>query len=205
MPRWFAWTVCCSLVGVACGSDSPTAPTPTPTPTSVSVTFPAAETISIRDRVQLQATVTLSDGTTQTATNTVWRSGNPWVATVSQTGLVRANAAGEARIFADVNPTGSYRLRVFPQFDGTWQGSYPAPQGFLGHLIAREYSQEECRDGEARSGFGGGGGSPEGDRSGRRARPWGTVFGLAQARDGAASAAWRGSRVRVAGAKALFR
>ena len=44
----------------------------------------------------------------------------------------------------------------------------PAPQGFLGHLIAREYSQEECRDGEARSGFGGGGGSPEGDRSGRR-------------------------------------
>ncbi len=40
----------------------------------------------------------------------------------------------------------------------------------------------------------------EGDRSGRRARPWGTVFGPAQARDGAASAAWRGSRVRVAGA-----
>ncbi len=35
---------------------------------------------------------------------------------------------------------------------------------------------------------------------GRRARPWGTVFGPAQARDGAASAAWRGSRVRVAGA-----
>ena len=40
-------------------------------------------------------------------------------------------------------------------------------------MIAREYSQEECRDGEARSGCGGGGGSPEGDRSGRRARPWG--------------------------------
>ncbi len=66
---------------------------------------------------------------------------------------------------------------------------FPAPQGFLGHLIAREYSQEECRDGEARSGFGG-----------RRARPWGTVFGPAQARDGAASAARGGSRVRVAGA-----
>ena len=33
----------------------------------------------------------------------------------------------------------------------------PAPQGFLGHLIARECSQEECRDGEARSGIGGGG------------------------------------------------
>ena len=64
----------------------------------------------------------------------------------------------------------------------------PAPQGFLGHLIAREFSQEECRDGEARSGIGGGG-SPSGDRSGRRARSWGSVFGRAQARDGAASAA----------------
>ncbi len=39
-------------------------------------------------------------------------------------------------------------------------GGAPPPQGFLGHLIAREFSQEECRDGEARSGFGGGGGSP---------------------------------------------
>ena len=34
------------------------------------------------------------------------------------------------------------------------------PLGFLGHVIAREYSQEECRDGEARSGCGGGGGRP---------------------------------------------
>ena len=72
-------------------------------------------------------------------------------------------------------------------------GAGPAPQGFLGHLIAREYSQEECRNGEARSRCGGGGGSPEGDRRCCRERPWGTVFGPAQARDGAASAARRGS------------
>ena len=69
----------------------------------------------------------------------------------------------------------------------------PAPQGFLGHLIAREYSQEACRNGEARSRCGGGGGSPEGDRRCCRERPWGTVVGPAQARDGAASAARRGS------------
>ena len=79
----------------------------------------------------------------------------------------------------------------------------PAPQGFLGHLIAREYSQEGCRDGEARSGFGGGGGSPEGDRRGRRAGPWGPVFGRAQARSGAASVARGGSRVGVAGQAGL--
>ena len=34
---------------------------------------------------------------------------------------------------------------------------------------------------------------------GRRARPWGSVFGRAQARDGAAAAARGGSRVGVAG------
>ena len=77
---------------------------------------------------------------------------------------------------------------------------FPAPQGFLGHLIAREYSQEACRDGEARSGIGGGGGSPKGDRRGHRARPWGPVFRWSEARGGAASVARRGSRVRVAGA-----
>ena len=37
-------------------------------------------------------------------------------------------------------------------------------------MIARKFSQEECRDEEARSEFGGGGGSPEGDWSGRAAR-----------------------------------
>ena len=30
------------------------------------------------------------------------------------------------------------------------QRGIPAPQGFLGHLIAREFSQEACRDEEAR-------------------------------------------------------
>ena len=54
----------------------------------------------------------------------------------------------------------------------------PAPQGFLGHLIAREFSQEEFRDEEARSGFGG-----------RRTRPEGAIFGPAQTRDGAPPAA----------------
>ena len=37
------------------------------------------------------------------------------------------------------------------QHDGWFrEGRAPAPQGFLGHLIAREFSQEECRDEEAR-------------------------------------------------------
>ena len=43
-------------------------------------------------------------------------------------------------------------------------------------------------------------GKPDQGSAARGRGPWGTVFGPAQARDGAASAAWRGSRVRVAGA-----
>ena len=54
---------------------------------------------------------------------------------------------------------GTDGIRVFTAEDGwVWTfAAIPAPQGFLGHLIAREFSQEECRDGEARSGIGGGG------------------------------------------------
>ena len=129
-------------------------------------------------------------------------------------GFIVADYAGKRR---DADPAYTRMFKHFPQerlealqeradqakidaTGGARGGDPPAPQGFLGHLIAREYSQEACRDGETRSGVGGGGGSPEGDWRRRRARPWGTVVGPTQARDGAASAARRGSRVRVAGA-----
>ena len=49
-------------------------------------------------------------------------------------------------------------------------------------MIAREYSQEACRDGETRSGIGGGGGSSEGDRRRRRSRPWRPIVSGAEAR-----------------------
>jgi len=83
---------------------------------------------------------------------------------------------------------------------GIGAGCRPAPQGFLGHLIAREYSQEECGHGETRSGIGGGGESPKGHRRRRLAGPLGTVFGPAQTRRGAAATARGRSRIRVAGA-----
>ena len=50
--------------------------------------------------------------------------------------------------------------------------SFPAPQGFLGHLIAREYSQEECRNGEARSRCGSISGRPPGSLRRRRTLIW---------------------------------
>ena len=112
---------------------------------------------------------------------------------------VRFDQPGIVRVFCDIHSHMSAFVLVFghrfftvTEEDGQYRldGLLPgtgAPSGFLGHLITREFSQEECRDEEADGGVGGGGGSPEGDRSGRRARPWGSVFGRVQARDGAAS------------------
>ncbi len=110
--------------GVACGGDgggSP--PAPTPTTTSVSVAFPTGGPIFIGNTVQFEARETLSNGTTRVATNATWGSDAPTVATVSSTGLVTAVAAGQATIFADVNPRGTLLIRVFPNFGGTWAGS----------------------------------------------------------------------------------
>ena len=109
-------------------SDSPhvgPSPTSTPTVSSVTVRAPSNRTIFIGNRVQFTAQSTLRDGTTQNVTTSgTWGSGNPSVARVNQNGMVTAVAAGNANIFVDVNPRGSFRIRVFPQFGGSWIGSW---------------------------------------------------------------------------------
>lgn len=125
MTRHTILAVCVGLASACGGSDSPTAPTPTPTPTtsSVSVTFPAGGTIFLGGTVQFEARETLSNGTTRVATTATWGSDATGVATVSPTGLVTAVSAGQATIFADVNPRGALLIRVFPNFGGSWAGS----------------------------------------------------------------------------------
>jgi hypothetical protein len=113
------------LLAAACGTDgSPTEPTTEPTPTGVSVTHAAAGTIFIGHEVQFRATVTLSDGSTEAASEVTWTSDAPEVATVSTAGLVTAVAAGEATVSAEVaGGRGGYlRLRVYPEFQGSWAG-----------------------------------------------------------------------------------
>ena len=114
------WGLCAGLA--ACGGKSPTAPA-APTITGVDVTFPAGGTIYIGAAPQLQATETLSDGTSR-AVAALWSSDTPAVATVTQTGVVAAIGAGEANIAADANGRqGTLRIRVYPNFNGTWRGS----------------------------------------------------------------------------------
>ena len=88
------------------------------------MTYPADHgTIYIGDEVQFQATVSSGSGA-QAATNAVWESDAPAVATVSSSGLVTAASAGEATISAAVpsGGRGSLRIRVFPEFHGQWEG-----------------------------------------------------------------------------------
>ena len=114
------------LLAVACGGDGsgPAAPSPGTT-SSVSVTYPADHgTIYIGDEVQFQATVSSSGSGAQAATDAVWASDAPAVATVSSSGLVTGVSAGEATISAEVQAggRGSLRIRVFPEFHGHWEG-----------------------------------------------------------------------------------
>ena len=66
-------------------------------------------TVYIGDRVQFQATVSSSGNGTQAATNAVWASDAPAVATVSPWGLVTAVSAGGATISAAVPSAGAAR------------------------------------------------------------------------------------------------
>jgi hypothetical protein len=87
------------------------------------VSFPAGGTIFIGRDVQFEARETMSDGTMRAATNAVWGSEAPAVASVSATGVVRGVSPGEATIFADAGTRGALRIRVYPNFGGTWRGS----------------------------------------------------------------------------------
>ncbi|MFC2169956.1 Ig-like domain-containing protein [Acidobacteriota bacterium] len=71
----------------------------TPTATAVTVTSPNS-TIWVGQTEWMTATVTMSDGSTKTATGT-WGSDNTSVATVNQSGLVTGVGAGNATIYID--------------------------------------------------------------------------------------------------------
>ena len=130
-------------------SDSPhvgPSPTSSPTVSSVTVRAPSNRTIFIGNRVQFTAQSTLRDGTTQNVTTSgTWGSGNPSVARVNQNGMVTAVAAGNANIFVDVNPRGSFRIRVFPQVSS--QGSvqlWPVPWLISQTLSSTYVAGEHC-------------------------------------------------------------
>ena len=135
------------LLAVACNGDSggPTGPSPGTT-SSVSVTYPADHgMVYIGDQVQFQATVSSSGSGTQAATNAVWESDAPAIATVSSSGLVTAVSAGEATISAEVpaGGRGAQSIRVFPEFHGHWEGDLNVTRIAVPRDW-RELGEEDC-------------------------------------------------------------
>ncbi len=115
-----AMLIACAVASACGDSKSPVAPEPGVA--SLAVRLLAGGTIYIGAVAQLQATATLSDGTTRAAAAT-WSSDAPTVATVSQTGILTGVGAGEATIAADTNTQrGALRVRVYPNFNGAWSG-----------------------------------------------------------------------------------
>ena len=84
------------------GFEDATTPSSTPSaaPSALNLTQPAP--LKPGTSVPLQLTATLTDGTTATPKNVVWRTSNPDVATVSAAGVVTALAEGIATVTASV-------------------------------------------------------------------------------------------------------
>lgn len=104
-PGGISLPIALTLVLSSCGGGSsssgtttPTTPTAAPTVNSITVTGPSASA-KPGDSAQFTATAVMSNGTSQTLTNqAIWQSSNISVATVSNTGLATAIAAGDADI-----------------------------------------------------------------------------------------------------------
>lgn len=90
--------VCVAMALPSCAEDTITPPTSTVT--SVAVTGTAVNTVP-GQTLQLAATATLSNGSTQNVTNTAtWTTSSSGIANVSNTGLVTATGVGDATIGA---------------------------------------------------------------------------------------------------------
>jgi hypothetical protein len=117
------------LAVIACGSDSPTAPT------SNTPAAPAASTVSslridgpgaLRTGVSSDYTATamLANGTTQTVTPT-WSSGNSSIATVDGNGRLTGQSHGQVPLTATHQGASTTKgVSVVANFGGQWSGRY---------------------------------------------------------------------------------
>ncbi|HEU4927157.1 MAG TPA: Ig-like domain-containing protein [Vicinamibacterales bacterium] len=128
-----------ALLSAGCqGKPSPAAPT---SPTVTSLTISSADTLLTGAAVSFAATVTRSDGTTQTVTP-AWSSSSPDVATIDSAGRVDARAHGTTVVTATLEGVSATKaIAVVNNYAGLWTGRYvvtacDAPPTFC---LAREY------------------------------------------------------------------
>lgn len=109
------------------GSSSPVAPTvvtpPAPTVTSISIS--GLDAIRTGFFGSYTATLNLSNGTTQAATNVTWSTENASIAQAASNGDVTGVTNGNTNIVATSGGIrGTKGLRVVSNFSGDWRGTY---------------------------------------------------------------------------------
>jgi len=148
--RQLAPSIIAAFVVTACGggdgSPTPTTPTPT-TPTATSLSISGTENLRTGQSQTYTATVALSNGTSQAATNPTWASDNQSVMTITSAGQAAALTHGSSTLTATAQGLSATRaVKVYHDYQGTWTGSYRIrvcdEQGdfqrlFCGDLFAR--------------------------------------------------------------------
>lgn len=108
--------ILCSVLAIGCAGGGTDATTPPPQPAAVSsVGVAGPATVEVGEAAQMTATPKDGSGSILSGRTVTWLSSSPAVASVSETGLVTANATGSATISANIEgKTGSAAISSTP-------------------------------------------------------------------------------------------
>ncbi len=122
--RHVPWLAALLLGAVACGGQSPTAPTG-PQPVALSLAAGPSSILRAGSTLAITVTAVLPDGSiTVPAGDARWVTDTPSVLRVLPTGNVTGLAAGRATVTATYRGvSGSLPLRIVPDVAGTWEGT----------------------------------------------------------------------------------
>src|SRR5687767_9143925 len=116
----------CSILVLACGGEGGSAPAaPAATVQTITVNS-SSDLVFLGASETFTATASMSNGGSQAVSGGVWGSDAPSAASVeSASGRVTGAASGMATIFVDYQGRrGTKLIRVLPNYQGTWSGSY---------------------------------------------------------------------------------
>ena len=120
----FTFCACLAAMG-ACGGEGGSSPNAPTTPQSVTVNS-SSDLLFLGASETFTATASMPNGGSQSVTTGQWGSDAPSIASVEATsGRVSGVGSGMATIFVDYQGRrGTKLIRVLPNYQGTWSGSY---------------------------------------------------------------------------------
>jgi len=112
------------IVLTGCGGGGGSSAPPSPVPQTLTVNPAATNLIKIAEEQSYTASVRYSTGTESPASAT-WQSDNQNVASIDGSGKAVGLDSGEATLIARAEGlTGTLKIRVVPDYGGTWNGEY---------------------------------------------------------------------------------